>query len=76
MGPQAYASDHSVESKYSKVLQTALYQQNMLLFEFQNGRCSTPETPPPPGCATASRVCVTRVCVRKTLVRKSTLPWS
>ena len=43
-------SDYLVRSKYSKVLQTALYQHSMLFFEFQKGGKADPQTPP--GCAT------------------------
>ena len=39
-------SDYLVKSKYGKVLQTALYQQNYVSFEFQTGGGgSTPATP-------------------------------
>ena len=37
-------SDYLVKSKYGKVVQTALYQQNYVVFEFQTGGISTPET--------------------------------
>ena len=44
-------SDYLVKSKYGKVLQTALYQQNyVVLFEFEKGGVQPPN--PPPGCAT------------------------
>ena len=39
-------SDCLVKSKYGKVVQTALYQQNYVVFEFQTGGISTPETSP------------------------------
>ena len=43
-------TDFLVKSKYGNVLQTVLYQENNVFFEFQKG-ASTPETPLP-GCAT------------------------
>ena len=45
--------NYLVKSKYGKVLQTALYQQNYV-FSVLNGRVSTLETPP--GCATAQAI--------------------
>ena len=38
-------SDYLVKSKYGKVLQTVLYHQNRLFFEFQKGGFD-PRTPP------------------------------
>ena len=41
-------SDYLVKSKYSKVLQTGLYQQKYVAFCVPKGGGLTPDPPPPP----------------------------
>ena len=48
-------SDYLIQSKYSKVLQTALHHQNYVAFLSTKRKGIRPPKPPLAGCATASK---------------------
>ena len=50
---QQLLNDYLVKSKYSKVLETALYQQNYIVFWVRKEGVSTPKPPTPLGALPA-----------------------